>query len=78
MGFGGILVIFRFRGVFWSFVGFWGYFGLFLWGILVSFRFWGYFGHFTGFGGILVIFWILVVFWSFFKFQGYFGYFLEI
>ena len=44
MGFGGILVIFRFRGYFGHFLGFEG--------ILVIFRFWGYFGHFLGFGGV--------------------------
>ena len=68
MNFWGIFVIFRFQGVFWSFVGLWGYFGHILGfrGILVILRFKGYFGHFLGFGGILVIFWVLVVFWSFF------------
>ena len=44
-----ILVIFMFRGVFWSFLG--------LGGILVIFRFREYFGQFfLGFEGILVIF----------------------
>ena len=66
LGFGSILVIFRFRGcfglfqilgVFWSFLG--------LCGILVIFRFKGYFGQFLGFKSILVIFQV----------QGYFGLF---
>ena len=52
LGFGGILVIFRFWGVFWSFFEFWGYFGH-----LKGFA--GYFAHFKDFGSILVI---LVVF----------------
>ena len=52
MGFGGILVIFRFWGVFWSFFEFWGYFGH-----LKGFA--GCFAHFKDFGSILVI---LVVF----------------
>ena len=38
LGFGGILVIFRFRRYFGPFLGFGG--------ILIIFRFWGYFGHF--------------------------------
>ena len=56
--FEGILVIFRFWGVFWSFFGFRGYFCHFVgFGvILVIFKFWGYFGHFSGLG----------VFWSFY------------
>ena len=67
MGFEGILVVFRFWEVFWSFFGFQGYFGHFMgfMGILVMFWalgvFWSffgfqeYFGHFLGLG----------VFWSF-------------
>ena len=57
MGFGDILVIFRFWGYFGHFMVS-GSFGHFLDfdGILVIFRFWGYFSHFLGFGDILVIF----------------------
>ena len=47
LGFGGILVIFRFQGYFGHFLGFGD--------ILVIFRFLGYFDHFLGFKGILVI-----------------------
>ena len=68
VGFGGILVICRFRryfgnfkvsGVFWTFFRFEGVFWLFfkLWGYFGHF-FWvlGSFGHFLGFEVILVIF----------------------
>ena len=75
MDFGGILVIFRFQGVFWSFLGVGGYFGHLLgFGVFWSFfGFQGYFGHFLGFRGILVIFWVSEIFWSFFGFLVYFG-----
>ena len=45
---GGILVIFWFWGVFWSFFGFLGVVGNFVGFviILVIFWFWGYLGHF--------------------------------
>ena len=55
LGFGGILVIFRFWGIlviFWVSEVFWSFFG-----------FCGYFGHFLDFRDILVIFLVLGVFW---------------
>ena len=64
------LVIFRFRGYFCHFFGFWRYFGNFkvLGYFGHFFGFLGYFGHFVGFVVILVIlkFWgILVIFEDF-------------
>ena len=56
LGFGGILVIFKFRGYFGHFLGFGGILVFFFWVLEV---FWS----FSGFSGILVIFWILVVFY---------------
>ena len=64
---GGILLILKILEIFWSFCGFWEYFGHFLGfgGILVIFRFrgvfynflrfLGYFGHFLGLG----VFWLI-------------------